>query len=535
MKMDDGKQKKGLLLLHVPRAIYPFQPSPTLLAVFFSHFDLVASIFQKAANSVEYRYLRILLLSFFLPRRYSIFFCVIYRFVVLLVPFLSEVSTSLLLRTHMSSGFGEGYPRRGRYTTAAMTAAKLSSSPTTGDDSDTLLKPFPSPASSAADRASLPVPTKQELEQLSVAIPAVLASRRCLDVMGQSTQVVVVEVDNPLTVAFVAGQETKISTVVLWDSKRRAFVGVMPPTEYIKVLLYCHDHPEEADAVTKMTVRQWRDKVAPSYAGPEVTVAVRADDFLGDAFARMRKFNVRRALVLAEKEADLMILSVMSYQIISQFLIGRLLSLGDENEDDTQTASSGGGLVPASVRSIVSPTFGISPGADGKFLQIPQPVPVGPYQSILDVPLSHIPQLGANRRKNISVTVNTKVVDALRQLLAHKIQSIPIVDEHNIVIDCVSRTDVMRMESNGVFDINTTVREALSFRVTSNIFVCHETDTIRDILLHFYVSRLKELYLVDPAKDVLQGQIGLSEVLKFLCECGDEGQKAAQPPQQVKN
>lgn len=418
--------------------------------------------------------------------------------------------------------FGEGYPRRGRYTSAAMTAAKLYSGASTADDSAA------SPTATAAHRAALPVPTQAELEQLSIAVPAVLASRNCLDVMGHSTQVVVVEVDNPLTVAFVAGQETKIATVVLWDCKERAFVGVMPPTEYIKVLLYCHDHPEEADAITKLTIRQWREKVAPMYLpGPEITVAVHADDLLTEAFAKMRKFKVRRVLVLADKESDVMILSVVSYQVISQFLIARLLNLGDESEDDMPTAASNGegGIVPASVRSIVSPTFGISPGADGKYMQIPQPVPVGPYQSILDVPLLHIPQLGAKRKSAVSITVHTKVVDALRQLLAHKIQSIPIVDEQHLIIDCVSRTDVMRMESNGVFDINMTVREALSYRIGGNIFVCHETDTLRDILFHFYVSRLKELYLVDPVKDVLLGQLGLAEVLKFLAEAGDEGQK----------
>ena len=425
----------------------------------------------------------------------------------------------------MSTSFGEGYPRRGRYTSAAMNAAKFaSSSSVTEGEEDQSGSPKPTVAT-PAERAAWPVPTAEELAQLSVAVPAVLSNRKCYDIMGQSTQVVVVEVDNPLTVAFVAGQETKISTVVLWDSRRRAFVGVMPPTEYIKVLLYCHDHPEEADAVTKLTIREWRDKIAGTYSGPEVTVAVRADDSLAEAFNRMRRFGVRRALVLAEKEADLMILAVMSYQIISHYLIGRLLLLGDDSEDDAQTSvSSGGGLVPATVRNIVSPSFGISPGADGKYMQIPQPSPVGPFQSILDVPFSHIPNLGAKRRSAVSVNMQTKVVDALRQLLAHKIQSIPIIDENNIIVDCVSRTDVMRMESNGVFDVNTTVREALSFRLGGNIFVFHETDTIRDILLHFYVSRLKELYLVDPAKDTLIGQLGLAEVLKFLCDCGEAGQ-----------
>jgi CBS-domain-containing membrane protein len=147
------------------------------------------------------------------------------------------------------------------------------------------------------------------------------------------------------------------------------------------------------------------------------------------------------------------------------------------------------------------------------------------------VPLSCIPQLGVNRRKNISVTGSLKVVDALRALLTHKIQSVPVVDERNIIVDCVSRTDVMRIESNGVFDINTTVREALSFRITGGICVCHETDTLRDILLHFYVSRVKELYLVDPVSDCLLGQIGLAEVMKFMCECGEEGQKDLQPQQ----
>lgn len=61
--------------------------------------------------------------------------------------------------------------------------------------------------------------------------------------LGVSTQVVVLDAETTLAVAFIAAQEARVQSCVVWDGAVREFIGVLTSTDYIKILLFCEAHP----------------------------------------------------------------------------------------------------------------------------------------------------------------------------------------------------------------------------------------------------------------------------------------------------
>jgi len=164
--------------------------------------------------------------------------------------------------------------------------------------------------------------------------------------------------------------------------------------------------------------------------------------------------------------------------------------------------------LPSAVRDIVTPT------ADKP------PVGVGPYTTMLDVPFSKVEGLGVNRSTPICVKMDDTLVVALQLLMTRKVQALAVVDDREVIVDVVSRADVMRMETQGQYNVDITIREALSFRLGSSICVFHEDDLLRDIVQLFVRSRVKELFIVDEKSDKLKGQLGVVELIRFIVENG---------------
>lgn len=373
------------------------------------------------------------------------------------------------------------------------------------------------------------LPTPEEVAQLCKPVADIFHNHTCYAAMGLSTQVVVVEVHSPLTIAFIAAQETKVAQCVLWDSNAKRFFGVLPTTEYIKILLFCEEHPEEKEAISKLTIAEWLHKTEGKSKRPPLggVVAAAPTETLQECLAKMVRHKVRRSLLVSEKDGgDVSLVGVLTQETILQHIASIFFSLdaadtlgpdaGEESND--APSGGGGGVLPQRVKNIV---LGLSPGLDrGRDLlsNDDADIAVGPYRDIMDVPFSQLPGLGRHRTagQHNSVTMRSPVKDALTMLVDRSIHSVAVVDDLGIVIDVVSRNDVMRMETNGMYDINITVAEAISFHVGGSIFVFHETDTVRDILVHFAQSKVRELYLVDPNSDTLIGQLSMSEFLRFL-------------------
>lgn len=381
-----------------------------------------------------------------------------------------------------------------------------------------------SPVSSPV--ATLPIVPidREEHAALCKVVEDVLARTDVYTIMGDSTQVVVVEDCAPLHVAFIAAQETKATSCAVWSSKEQRFIGVLPSTEYVKILLKVHSSsPEMQQKITEMTIYEWLVESGALQAHPEV-VMCRVKDPLDQCFEKMNQHRVRRALVVAPKNEtgdegslqhhqDLSLVAILTQEALVKHLALTIFHVDHNNTD--------GSALPNHVQTIIG---GLSPGqsdmdqTDASSNAGQAPPSSHRYRTIFDVPFNEVPFLGQNRNKNFGVKYDTVAAIALQSLLDNKIHSVPIINDSGIVIDVVSRSDVLRMETNGEYNVNRTVREAVSgfVRPSSEIYVFHETDTIRDIFLFFATKRVRELYLVDPKTDVLLGQLSMSELLKFL-------------------
>lgn len=463
-------------------------------------------------------------------------------------------------------------------------------------------------------------PTPAECATLTEPIDYFLSQCSCYDMIGMSTQVVVLDTEAPLAVAFIAAQETRVQSCVLWDPRARQFVGVLSSTDYIKILLYCGEHPEEAEKVSCWTIRHWRDvndkvinpsleasgaQVAGSSSPkprPAALVTCQADTSLRDCLAQMKDFHVRRIVALAEKEAAsfsvvamIDVAHIVEYLGVMFFHIEKaggtlwqhpvpvnsnnraattpapaptMMMMGVRSNTTTAPTSAAASTGPSSplggkggnggkdssstssgrggVGGVEAPsssgatTTAAAVGGDGIYslgeVMLPPHVSsilaqaksseaaaakprVGPYRSIFDIPFCNLPAgVGAHKATPICVTLESRLNDALRLMLWNDIESIAVCssEERGIIVDVISRSDLLRMENQGVYDTSCTVREALATKAREHIFVIYEKDTLRDIFAHFVRRRVKELFFVDPDTGKLRGQLNVTEFVFFL-------------------
>ncbi|KPA85946.1 CBS domain protein conserved [Leptomonas pyrrhocoris] len=450
-------------------------------------------------------------------------------------------------------------------------------------------------------------PSEEECGTLAAPIAAFLRNCSCYDMLGVSTQVVVLDVQAPLSVAFIAAQETRIQSCVLWDPRKRQYVGVLTSTDYICILLYCQSHPREADAVASWTIEHWRqvreslgmgkpkEKTPGSLAPKSGLVTCKTDSSLHDCLLKMREYHVRRIVALAEKEGeDFSLVAMMDVEQIVEYLGVMFFHIekaggtvggngGANTSNNSMAGSTTGGPTPHHTTSAISNAGGanedalarstnsttgnnavVTPlrrhssvrsnrdfeeddddptgvfalgeayvlppyvasiitqaeaaGANGSGgVALASDMRVGPYSSIFDISFMYVPLVGAHRQRAISVTMDHKLSDALTMMLDNNIESIAVcAPKEGTIVDVISRSDLLRMENQGVYDTQLTVREALASKISDHVFVFYEKDTLREIFSHFVRRRVKELFMVDPDTGRLLGQLNVAEFVYFL-------------------
>jgi CBS domain-containing protein len=361
---------------------------------------------------------------------------------------------------------------------------------------------------------------KADIAALAAPILSLVGEMQFYAVMGASTQVIVVDMDSPLSVAFIAATESRVSSVLLWDGTSSTFAGMLTVTDYIRILLHCHESSSSSAAsVATMSVRELMRKdwlKGSRRAQSSVFVWGTPNLSVLDCLSAMMHHKVNRLPVLASKAfeednlpADIAMginpanpsapcpppptsFSVISVVTFQQLLahIGRvLLTMGHgENQEGN---SPGGSSTPR--------------GQD----------------SLYDVPLRAL-KVGRHADSLANGTIpklsrNDTVADALRVMIDHAVHAVGILDINGHIVDVVTRSDVLRMESGGAYDVTLTLAEALAWRpAQSHAVVCSLNDSFGDVLAHFVNTWVKEVFVVDPETDAVTGQLSMKELLEFL-------------------
>eukprot|EP00759_Apiculatamorpha_spiralis_P055306 PhF_6_TR7363/c0_g1_i1/m.11092/K07200/PRKAG; 5'-AMP-activated protein kinase, regulatory gamma subunit len=327
------------------------------------------------------------------------------------------------------------------------------------------LRAFPVSPSTVA-RAK---PSSEATRHFVDRVKSILSTSVCYDLLAPSGRVVVLEVSLPLKVAFMAAMETNSSYCVLWDREKQQVAGIMTATDYIKILLHCHRTCADAaqvDSMREMSIKNWRLEPWMGKKPKDCVVSYALKDTAFDCMTRLHENHIHRMPVL-QSETDPTICGLVSYPPILAHLVQSYFDMNAEDD-----------VLDAAVEDIG----------------------IGRY--------------GAEKVR--TVTMQTTLADAFDIFLSDVVHVLPIVDTQNVVVDVISRNDVLSLDmGQGVFDLSITLGDVLRGRVTGSIYVYSPKDTFRAVVTHFVRSGVPTLIAVD-GEDHVCGIVSVTDVFEFL-------------------
>lgn len=384
------------------------------------------------------------------------------------------------------------------------------------------------------------------------------------DVFGLSMQIMVLDIYAPLTVAFIAAQETRLHNGVLWDPFNKQFITTFTSTDFIKILLYFDLNHRATGNLATWRILDWIkirnsqevsafyqiDFQNPSKPDDEEPlfscISCFASSSLLECLEILRKRHVRCVGIVDapenKPECAFNVISVMDIQQIVDFLF-----FGSSEGEAGQVGS------PSGTFSLPMNGGGEDLGAMDDDLGLPETVPIihsmynsdlpssvsriigggkmeegssceghlnhvkpGPYSSLLDVPFNCLPSLGKHRNHQIYVTSSDTIVKVLQLFLLHDIETIAVCTGDLIITDVISRSDLIHKEHKGIYKTSLTVKEVLEPNPMRMVNVFRETDILWDIFSYFANKRVRELFLVDYGTNRLVGQLNIEELVHFL-------------------
>ncbi len=109
----------------------------------------------------------------------------------------------------------------------------------------------------------------------------------------------------------------------------------------------------------------------------------------------------------------------------------------------------------------------------------------------------------------VSVRPTDVLTDAIRLLLSHRISGLPVVDDNNNVLGCVTEHDIMNFAFSGEADV-TQVNQAM----TQPAFTFSPDTNIENIINSFAKHRIRRVIITEG--DQLAGIVSRRDVLREM-------------------
>ncbi|KAH8909026.1 CBS-domain-containing protein [Coniochaeta sp. PMI_546] len=263
-----------------------------------------------------------------------------------------------------------------------------------------------------------------------------------------------------------------IVSAPVWDSRSSTFAGLLTSTDYINVIQYYCQFPDEIDQVDQFRLSSLRDIEKAIGVLPLETVSVHPTRPLYEACRRMLRTRARR-IPLVDKDDETGRETVIS--VITQYRILKFIAVNNEKYTT---------LLKKSVREIG----------------------LGTYNNLA------------------TETMSSSVLDAIHLMVKHNISAVPIVDKQNRLLNVFEAVDVIPCIKGGDYDaLSSTIGEALSKRSEDfpGIYTCTEEDRLDSIFDTIRKSRVHRLIVIDD-ESRLRGMISLSDILKYVLLHGEE-------------
>ncbi|KAF4991718.1 hypothetical protein FDECE_13949 [Fusarium decemcellulare] len=366
-------------------------------------------------------------------------------------------------------------------------AGSTSTGPSTGTSTTAighgLVPQFVAPSSYLRRRTSIRsamVPTepkplspldRDQLQGLN-AIRDFLKVRTSYDVLPLSFRLIVLDTDLLIKKSINILTQNSIVSAPLWDSKISRFAGILTSTDFINLIQYYTQFPDEFRKLDQFRLSSLRDIEKAIGAIPIETVSVHPSKPLYEACRRMLKTRARRIpLIDIDSETQ----KEMVVSVITQYRILKFIAVN--NEHNTV-------LLKRTVRDIG----------------------LGTYTGIA------------------TAHMGSSVLDVVHIMVKRNISCIPIVDGENRVLNVFEAVDVIPCIKGGNYDdLDGSVGEALCKRSDESpgIYTCSEGDRLDSIFDTIRKSRVHRLIVVDD-DNKLKGIVSLSDILKFVLLYGLE-------------
>ncbi|KAG8408493.1 AMP-activated serine/threonine-protein kinase regulatory subunit [Metarhizium acridum] len=319
---------------------------------------------------------------------------------------------------------------------------------------------------------SPPSPLDKEQRQGLKAIRDFLKVRTSYDVLPLSFRLIVLDTDLLIKKTLNILIQNTIVSAPLWDSQRGRFAGILTATDYINVIQYYCQFPDEMSKLDQFRLSSLRDIEKAIGATPIETVSVHPSRPLYEACRRMLKTRARR-IPLVDVDDETGRETVIS--VITQYRILKFIAVN--NEHNTV-------MLKKTVREIG----------------------LGTYSNLA------------------TMHMDNTVLDAIHLMVDKNISCIPIVDSENRVLNAFEAVDVIPCIRGGAYEeLDGSIGEALCKRPEDSpgIYTCGEGDRLDSLFDTIRKSRVHRLIVIDD-DNKLKGIISLSDILKYVLIHGEE-------------
>ncbi|PTB42629.1 hypothetical protein M441DRAFT_137380 [Trichoderma asperellum CBS 433.97] len=309
-------------------------------------------------------------------------------------------------------------------------------------------------------------PLDKEQRQGLIAIRDFLRKRTSYDVLPLSFRLIVLDTDLLIKKSLNILIQNSIVSAPLWDSHASRFAGILTATDYINVIQYHCQFPDEMNKLDQFRLSSLRDIEKAIGATPIESVSVHPSRPLYEALRRMLKTRARR-IPLVDVDDETGRETVVS--VITQYRILKFIAVNNEHNTI---------LLKKTLRELH----------------------LGTYTDIAVARMA------------------STVLEVIDLMVNRNISCVPIVDSENRVLNAFEAVDVIPCIKGGAYDdLNGTVGEALCKRPEDNpgIFTCSEDDRLDSIFDTIRKSRVHRLIVVDD-ENKLKGVISLSDILKYV-------------------
>ncbi|KOS17108.1 Nuclear protein SNF4 [Escovopsis weberi] len=324
----------------------------------------------------------------------------------------------------------------------------------------------------APDPKPPPSPLDKEQRQGLKALRDFLKVRTSYDVLPLSFRLIVLDTDLLIKKSLNILIQNSIVSAPLWDSHTSQFAGILTATDYINVIQYHCQYPDEMSRLDQFRLSSLRDIEKAIGATPIESAHIHPAKPLYEALRRMLKTRARR-IPLVDRDDETGRETVIS--VITQYRILKFIAVNNEHNT----------------------------------VLLKKP--------LRDLRLGTYADLAVAR-------MGTTVLEVINLMVSRNISCVPIIDSQNRVLNAFEAVDVIPCIKGGAYDdLHGTVGEALSKRPEDSpgIYTCSEDDRLDSVFDTIRKSRVHRLIVIDD-ESRLRGVISLSDILKYVLLDGEE-------------